>query len=341
MPLNNDLNPPEWEGFDRYFGLHPVSRVEDEDWTRNFRIGAMVGLNVHGSFHETGPFNSGVPAGVYSDGYVLPDQYGYPGYISYFGYQNASQYNAANNTLTFHNVTGYTPGPNGASSDAGLSAGFDLAYGGYLWDWHHIRFGLEFGFGLMPISVVDHESFSSGYTEGTYTYNTYGPLPDAPYSAGPNTGPQAPVIGDTLANASYASSTAATITGTRRLDAILYTFRLGPSFYWEMTDNLGMSVGGGPAMGFISGEYKYDEVITTINGSTPSSGSFSRSDLVWGGDVNATLYYHTHDQDQNVDLYLSLEYMPLSSANFSSGGRSVRLGLQGQVYISAGVSWPF
>jgi hypothetical protein len=64
-------------------------------------------------------------------------------------------------------------------------------------------------------------------------------------------------------------------------------------------------------------------------------------DVVFGGNVNATLLYHTEDKARPVDLYISAQYMPLGSADFSQGGRDARLDLSGQIYISAGVNWPF
>jgi hypothetical protein len=43
----------------------------------------------------------------------------------------------------------------------------------------------------------------------------------------------------------------------------------------------------------------------------------------------------------NGDIYLSAQYMPLSNANFSGGGRSAKLDMHGAVYVSAGINWPF
>jgi hypothetical protein len=131
------------------------------------------------------------------------------------------------------------------------------------------------------------------------------------------------------------------VTGTRSLDMMLYAIRLGPTFYWNFTKDLSASIGVGPAMGIVSAEYKYDEVITTATSSVHNSGSFSEMDVVFGGDVNATLLYHTQDQARPVDIFISAQYMPLGNANFSQGGRDGQLNLSGQVYFSAGINWPF
>jgi hypothetical protein len=51
--------------------------------------------------------------------------------------------------------------------------------------------------------------------------------------------------------------------------------------------------------------------------------------------------YHIKDDDKNGDLYISAQYMPMTDAIIGGGGREGRLNLGGQVYISAGINWPF
>ncbi len=133
------------------------------------------------------------------------------------------------------------------------------------------------------------------------------------------------------------------VTGTRQLDEMLYTFRLGPSFYWDLSDDFGMSLGAGPAVGIVSGNYKYNETITyndptSGNVSAHNSGSFGTTDVIYGGYVNGTVFYHVLD---SADIYLGAQYMPLGNASFSSGGRQAELKLGGQINISIGVNWPF
>jgi hypothetical protein len=54
--------------------------------------------------------------------------------------------------------------------------------------------------------------------------------------------------------------------------------------------------------------------------------------------VNATLTYHV---EQNGDLFIGAQYMPMGNASISGGGREGQLNLGGQVYISAGINWTF
>jgi hypothetical protein len=124
---------------------------------------------------------------------------------------------------------------------------------------------------------------------------------------------------------------------------MFYTVRLGPSVYWDVNKYIGVSASVGPALGIVSGDYKYDETITatTINSTTSAhnTGRFGTTDLVYGGYVNAMVMYHV--PDENADIYVGAQYMPMGDATFNGGGREARLKLGGQVYITAGINWAF
>lgn len=328
---------------------------DSDDWTRHFRIGAVVGLNVSANFTVKGAGISGnnPGAGIYDDGYVRDDSSGNAaGYTSYWGYQSASQYNATAQTLTMHSTSSYsvTSGGHG-SADAGPFVGFDMAYGGNLWYWKHARVGWELGFDLLPLSITDSHPMSGSVNQTSYTFNVGANNPDnlsfpgAGYSGGYNRH-----SGDwTIPRNPYQTSSTPiqdqTITGSRTLDVTLYAVRLGPSFYWDLTHSVGMSLGAGPAIGVVSGDLSYDETITiTTSDSTTTShnrGGFSSTDVVYGGYVSGTVMYHVQDNGQTADVYLGVQYMPMQDAHFSGNGISSTLNLGGQVYISAGINWPF
>jgi hypothetical protein len=324
----------------------------DPDWTRNFRIGMLVGFNIKADFKTGGSFNvSGSQPGatnmtgvdhIFDDGYVRVDDSGNAqGYTTYWGYQNESQH--VGDTLEMHSTSSYSIDPHNHDGDQSVFVGFDLAYGGNLWRGERLRVGWEFGFGLLPISISDDSQMSGEATQNTYSFNIPPAsgggtvvIPGAPYNGG-SSGSGQPSIKD-IATLIGSSSTNTTISGSRTLDVILYTFRLGPTLFWDVNDYIGLQVGAGPALGFIAGEYRYNETIDSGNGPVQSKGSFSDSDLVYGGYVNATVTYHAV---ANGDLYLGIQYMPLGSASFSQGGRQAKLDLSGAMYLSAGINWPF
>lgn len=299
----------------------------------------MVALNVSANFSMTGPINTSGPLqGIFNDGYVRSDGTG-PN-TGYWGYNNSSQYNAANQTLSMHATSSYSP-TSGASVQENGSAfpGFDMAYGGNIFAWGSARVGWELGFGLLPISITDNHSMSASASQSTYIYNTRGiDMPGAPYQGtlGGAGEPIIPVQPSQIITGP--PQTGGTITGSRTLDVTLYSVRLGPSVYWDLNQYLGVSAGAGPAVGIVSGNYSFNETITVNSFSTQSSGQIDATDVVYGGYVNASLMYHVVP---NGDFYVGVQYMSLGDATISGSGREGTLNLGGQVYISAGINWPF
>jgi len=309
-----------------------------DDWTRHFHIGALVGMNISASFSVNGNFNVNRAPGVYDDGYVRTDNTGDPGGRTYYwGYDSPSQLSGT--TLTMQSTTSFSAAAN-AKTDGGPFPGFEMAYGDNLWYWKHARVGWELGFGLLPIHIANNQPTDATAYQTTYTFdvsNPFGaPVPGSasgtPYQGGPS-GPGYQIPDQPT---SYSSSTNhETINGSHTLDVMLYTFRLGPSFYWDLTDHLGMSLGAGPAVGIVSGDYKFDE---SIGGAPPNTGQIGGTKLVYGGYVNAALMYHVQNK---ADIFVSAQYMPMSDVTIGGGGREGRLNLGGQLYFTVGVSWPF
>ena len=306
----------------------------------------MAGFNINANFSMRGKFaisGNAAAAGVYDDGYVLVDRTGNAGgYTSFWGYNNASQYDPAGvsahgpGTLAMHNSSSFSAA--GDSKDnGGPFPGFDMVYGDNLWYWKHARVGWELGFSLLPVNIKDSSPMSASVNQSTYIFGTGGIImPDAPFRGGPSG--QGPIIYGTPDSATSQTISGGAVTGDRTLDVIVYSVRFGPSFYWDVNEYLGFSLGAGPALGIVSGNYSYNENIIAGGLSSHNTGSFSGTDVVFGGYVNGTLMYHVIN---DADIYLSAQYMPMGSATFSSGGRESKLNLGGQLYLSLGVNWPF
>jgi hypothetical protein len=336
QPQPSVQTQPSSDIWDRW-GIQKVS--ENDDWTRHFRIGAMVGLNISANFNMKGKFNlpgNNAANGIYDDGYVREDNTGNAfGQTGYWGYNSASQ--LAGSSLTMHNTTSYTPTSSGSSEDSGSAfVGFDMAYGGNLWDWGRARIGWDLGFGLLPISITDNRPMSASVNQTIYTFNTGSiVVPGAPYQGGYNRQGEPTISIDSTSSSTNISGT---VTGSRTLDVMLYTVRLGPSVYWDLNQYLGLSASAGPAVGIVSGSLQYNETITTTTVAS-NKGQIDATDLVYGGYVNATLMYHV--PEENGDLYVGVQYMSLGNATISGGGRQGQLNLGGQVYITAGINWAF
>ncbi len=310
---------------------------DTDDWTPHLRVGALVGLNIKANFSMNGTFgvSGNNPAqGIFDDGYVRVDNTGdVGGGTTYWGYDNASQLNGT--ALAMHAATSFTANSN-TKEDGGAFPGFELAYGDDLGHWKHARVGWEAGFGLLPIKITDNSPMSAVVDQSTYTFNVGNVvIPQAPYFGNPSG--SSVVIPDT-ASATNQTLTAGTVTGTHTLDVMLYTLRLGPSLEWDLSKHVGLSLGAGPVVGIVSGNYKYDEVITANGASGKNSGQIDGTDLVYGGYVDATIMYHVVEHG---DIYAGVQFMPMSNATISGGGRDGQLNLNGQVYFSVGINCPF
>ena len=332
QPETFEGNPDSWS-----FIQIPANT---DDWTRHFRIGALVGMNISANFSRSGTFgiSGNNPAlGIYDNGYVRPDQNGDPNFTSYWGYNNrALQYNPTAQTLTMNAATSFST--TSSAKESGVFPGFDMAYGDNLWYWRHARVGWELGFGLLPISISENDITPAVVTQNAYTFSTATlgiAFPTAPSYQGSSSG-----IGNIIPTAFTQSATNinGTVSGKQTLDVMLYTLRLGPTFYWDLTEHVSLALGGGPAVGLVSGDYKYNETVTAGGVSANNSGKISGTDFTYGGYVNATVLCHVTD---NGDIYAGVQFMPMSDATISGGGRSGRLNLGGQVYFTVGINWPF
>lgn len=338
-----------------YFWLE--SPAIAEPGSRHFNVGALVGFNIKAQFTMSGSFSfanpkdpgaTGTP-GVnheYDDGYVRVDATDNDqGATYYWGYQNAAQYDAGANRLYFHSSSAYTPAANSGNVTADAQLGFDTAYGGHLFRAGPALIGWELGFGFLPIKI--DESFSSPATvnQDVYWYDTsnlgpafFGTTPNILTSYdGTAAGPGAK-LSDMANFGGTINNIPGTLVGTRTLDVTLYNFRLGPTLHWELGKRFAVALSAGGAMGFITGDLEFNETLV-LSGSSPNNrGSFSDSELVYGGYVAGKLIFHAVN---NGDFYLGAQYMPLGSTTFSGGGRTAKLDLSGGVYISVGINWPF
>ncbi|HLZ54192.1 MAG TPA: hypothetical protein VKS19_06900, partial [Verrucomicrobiae bacterium] len=314
---------------------------DTDDWTRHFHIGALVGMNISANFSMNGTFGisgNNPSQGIFDNGYVRTDNTGNAfGQTGYWGYKDPSQ--VSGSTLTMDAATSFSAS-HSAKESGGVFPGFEMAYGGNLWYWKHARVGWELGFGLLPISITDNESMPASVNQLSYTFDTGGiVVPNAPYQGGFNRDGEPTIqVPLNITPSGTNSIPNGMVTGSQKLDVMLYTLRLGPTMYWDLTDHISLSLGAGPAVGVVSGDYKFDETITASGVSAHNSGQIGGTDFVYGGYVNATVLCHVMD---NGDIFAGAQFMPMSDATISGQGRSGRLNLGGQVYFTVGINWPF
>src|SRR4051812_22359268 len=146
------LMTPQARAIDEY--LYP-DFDRPSDWTRNFRVGMQIGLNIKAKFTTTGSFsvgNSGAgPNGfTFDNGYVLKDISGDPdGRTWNWGYDNPSQYDSGAQVINFQSTSSYDFGSaaNTTINDQPY-IGFDMGYGWSFARWGNARVGAELGVGI-------------------------------------------------------------------------------------------------------------------------------------------------------------------------------------------------
>src|SRR5436190_920412 len=115
-----------------------AARAQD-DWTRNFRAGLLMGVNIKADFKTSGQFSltgndPGQPGAGgnhhYDDGYVLVDDGGATPLDYYTSNWGGTSYDPSLSTLTFHSTHDVSLTSAQSRSDDSPYLGVDLAYGG-------------------------------------------------------------------------------------------------------------------------------------------------------------------------------------------------------------------
>jgi hypothetical protein len=264
------------------------------------------------------------------------------GMTSYWGYEAPGQVNPGSPaSISFQGTQNTDLGSGYSEKDSSAQLGFDMAYGGVLKRWWRKRLGWEVGVGILPLNFKDRRSLEGVATTATDIYSLpvglHGDIvvPGAPYHGGPS-GVGVQLLTDPISQEQTTSP--ATITGTRQLDLMFYNVRLGPTFYYDMHPRWAVSLSAGAAMGVVTGDYLFDENITSSAGVTHIAGKFGKTDMVYGGYANALALVHILE---NGDIFAGVQVMPMTSLSFANGGRAAKLNLGKGVYFTAGVSWPF
>jgi len=325
-----------------------ASAQEQPSWTKRFRLGVVAAINLDVDFSLGGDFavsgtDPGAPGGgglnhTYDDGYVRLDNTGNAGgYTSHWGYENASQYDPVNETLTFRGTTSFSQAGSSSSASDEPYYGLDLAYGGRLMDFARGVLGWEFGFMFLPVEFEDRQPLPVTARRVEHRFSTAGVvLPQAPYNGG--TSGLGPVIGD-VAQEISSTTESGLLTGSRTLEGSVFDFRLGPNLQWHLGGRWAASVGGGVALGLVTGEYSFDESIAFASGGNASNqGAFSATEVVYGGYAEALLYFRAEERSE---LYIGAQYVTLGDVTFSGGGRQARLNLGNGIYFAAGIHWIF
>ena len=310
------------------------------------RFGISFGMSFNTSvdFRGAGAFASpgaarmtpGADPFNYDDGYVLTDSSGNVfGLTRYWGYDNASQV-PGNDTILMHrtSATGATAKDRGDDPQLG----FQLTYNRELGRNEKVRWGFEAAFGFMNVCVNDSQPIPFGVTRLTDAYPLNGVIPPpAPYYHGPNLSLGGnPVIGATPVT-STAGSVLGTVNGTRRFEADLYEFRLGPYVEFPLGTNWTVTLSGGLALVDVNSDFSFKETVS-VSGIAPAAGAGSHSDLLFGGYAAANLNYKVNE---SWGLFTGVQFHAVGDYSHRENGRTAVLKLGETIFLVFGASYSF
>jgi hypothetical protein len=308
--------------------------------TNRITFSYRMGFNISGHFSGMGRIPSAQP-GHYTDGYVLNDISGNAGGQTWnWGYNNASQVNAGNNTVDMHNYSNKNlPGTSNPDND-GPASGFEITYDrqlGIKEDWHNMAYGVEFAANYTPISFNVNATYSGQVNKNTDTYS-YTPgttPPSAPYQGSY----QGPGFVLNVPPSSSTSPTDATMTEHQSFSANLWGFRLGPYVELPITQKLTLHTSTGFALGLLDANASWNETIVIPNEATYTRhGGGSDFTALYGFYVGADAIYQV---TKHWGLDAGVQFQNLGTYNHNFGGESAHLDLRQSIFVQAGISYNF
>ena len=323
-----------------------LKKVEPRKYAFSLSFG--MGLNISAQFKNLGSFP---PAGGgpgpaipginhnYDNGYNRVDITGnnHGGYEGtwYWGYNNPSQ--VSGDTLTMQS-TSLEAGANTQKDQNDPQPGFELTIGRQFGGGRHWSWGGEGAFGFTAVTIKDNATLygNVNVTSDSYTLNGVIP-PVAPYQ-GTFAGPSA-IISDNPNRAVNIQANAATITGSRELDANLFGFKLGPYFEVPFASRWALRLRGGLALVEVNSEFSYSET-TTLPGLPASTVKAHgwHSGLQVGGYAGATL---SCSLSPSTRLFAGGEFEDVGNFTQNLNGRQAVLDLSRTVLVTFGLSYSF
>jgi hypothetical protein len=350
--------PPEAPDVGPRFSLQAPAEEKLNKIGLNYRLGLNINVNFKRlggrAFSDIGPVSGTTVNREYDNGFNRVDVTG----NNHGGYQGTWNWGYDNDRSRQGDhilLQSYSSAANAVSKDNSDDPyhGGELTYSHEFLRGKHWRAGLETGLGYTRISVTDDRTLHNSASRISDAY--YGPGVEAlPGPPGPGTfdGPgavisAAPTVpGGVRTSESLAG--AATITGTRQLDADLFMWRVGPYVEFPITERLSAILSGGFALAVAHDEFSYHEVVNIFDpvylpdglkdGGERHSGSSSQTDVLVGGYVGGSLSYQLTEE---LSLVAGAQFQAEGQAVNNARGKQAVLDLGKAVFVSLGVTYSF
>jgi len=302
------------------------------------RLGAVSRFNIKTSISSVTP---AAGAGIYDNGFVLPDNSGSAAKTWNWGYNSASQ--ISGDQLNVRRLTGVPTIGQQDSGNPALGGEIVAAYSVYEFEIGKkaARVGIEFGYGYSSLSGNMNSSAAGNATLTTDGYKLNGILPPAAPYAGTAAGP-GPLIDLVSDPASHTFTTAQETTSFQgSLSANFHELRLGPSLEIDLTKRISLSGGFGYSAVFADASLKYSEtmIFTPDIGSvrTPSA-SIDRTDWRPGMYANLLMGYRI---TKLIGVFAGGDYRYNQAMEFGDAGHHVKLDLGSTIGAKGGIIFSF
>ena len=341
---------PATPGYDDI--TRPVELIPMAQNKRNrVSVNYTMGLNITADFKKLGGFtgsNPGPATGgavdrTYDNAYNRVDITGNdhgPGFQNTtwnWGYRNAGSVQGNQMVFTSSSSLANVASKNNADDP---QHGLEIAYARELFEKGRWRFGVEGGLGFMRLSIGDTRTLTATINQVTdsFAIPTGVVVPPAPYN-GTFAGPGAVIGSEPSSRTTGVSSTTATITGSRLLDADVYSLRIGPYAEVELSRKFSLMFNGGLYLAAGDSRFSYQETVSLPGvGTEFHSGAGSQTDFLIGGYVGG-----------NVEYAVTKDIALFAGARFQSAGRPVNqetgkeaiLNLNQSVIVSIGATYSF
>ena len=286
---------------------------------------------------KSGPATMGGVNRTYDDGYVRVDRSGNRGGRTWnWGYTHADQVSADGSEIAFHSSTAES-----LSSEAtgNTDPGPEVAFAVRVWERTRLKLKLEAGFGFNHFDISQTGIVTGAAVQETDHYTLDGVIPpEAPY-AGRADGP-GPLLPDRATYRSESSlASGATVSGSRRFEADLYSFQLGPSLDFALTRRISLSLGIGFAADLVDGTFSFTETASILGGPSLYVQGHARStECALGAYVAGRLSYRV---TQYWKAFVGTEYRGLQDVTLESPGHRESLCHDAAYLVSSGVSFEF
>jgi hypothetical protein len=323
--------------------------------TLSFRFGLNISARFKGFGSGGGLFASGSGGNGrftkdgspynYEDGYVLTDSTGdFLNFSSYWGYDNASQYNQVANTFAFHNssASGISTGqsPDSHQSDPGFELTYDRQFGKKR-NWHDMHYGLEGAFNYLNISFNNNSISGANVstTTDTYQFGGIAGQQPAPGFQGRFAGnPGDPVMIVPMLS-SVTSTSAGSFLSHDAFNGDLWGFRLGPYVEFPMSEKWSLHLSGGLALGLLDDNELSQQTLNVPGiGTLTASGQSSDFQILWGYYISLDAVYQFN---QRWGIEGGVQFEDLGTYDHTFTGREVQLDLSRSLFVQVGVSYSF